>query len=145
MKSNRSYFLIKKSAFLVGIFLLIQICIFHLLTFSAFADIAHLPAELKEFWSNRLTDLKTVKPEFELGNREEKGKIVGRDVWFKGYGNVKLHGYLAEPANIKANQKLPAVLLLHGYSDYGRPSWAKRYARMGFIALAIDVRGHGKS
>jgi len=145
MKSNQSYFLIKKSTFLVGIFLLIQICTFHLLTFSAFADIAHLPADLKEFWSNRLMDLKTVKPEFELGNRGKKGKIVGRDVWFRGYGNVKLHGYLAEPANIKANQKLPAALLLHGYSDYGRPSWAERYARMGFVALAIDVRGHDKS
>ncbi|HKZ46110.1 MAG TPA: alpha/beta fold hydrolase [Thermodesulfobacteriota bacterium] len=145
MKASQAYIPVRKSAFLVVLFLLIQICNFNLLTPSAFADIAHLPAELKEFWSNRLSDLKTVKPEFELGNREKKGKIVGRGVWFRGYGNVKLHGYLAEPANIKANQKLPAVLLLHGYSDYGRPSWAKRYARMGFIALAIDVRGHGKS
>jgi cephalosporin-C deacetylase len=145
MKASQSYIPIKKSTFLVGIFLLIQICNFNLLTPSAFADIAHLPAELKEFWSNRLIDLKTVKPEFELGNREKKGKVVGRDVWFQGYGNVKLHGYLAEPANIKENQELPAVLLLHGYSDYGRPSWAERYAKMGFVALAIDVRGHGKS
>ena len=145
MKSNQSYFLIKKSAFFVGLFFLIQICNLNLLAHSAFADVSNFPPQLREFWSNRLMDLKTVKSEFELGNREEKGKIVGRGVWFRGYGNVKLHGYLAEPANIKANQKLPAVLLLHGYSDYGRPSWAERYARMGFIAFAIDVRGHGKS
>src|SRR3990167_209752 len=145
MKASQSYISVKKSTLLVGIFLLIQICNLNLLAHSAFADVSNFPPQLREFWSNRLMDLKTVKPEFELGNREEKGKIVGRGVWFRGYGNVKLHGYLAEPANIKANQKLPAVLLLHGYSDYGRPSWAERYARMGFIAFAIDVRGHGKS
>ncbi len=109
------------------------------------ADDSNLPSDFKEFWNMRLSELKSVKAGFEPDKPVSKGDIIGRDVWFMGYGNVKLHGYIVEPANVKANQKLPAVLLLHGYSDYGRPSWAERYARMGFIAFAIDVRGHGKS
>ncbi|MBI5047412.1 MAG: alpha/beta fold hydrolase [Deltaproteobacteria bacterium] len=110
-----------------------------------FADISALPHDIKNFWTGRLAELKTVRPEFELGSIMKNGKVIGKDVWFKGYGNARLHGYLAEPANINANSKLPAVLLLHGYSDYGRPSWARQYARMGFVAFAIDARGHGKS
>lgn len=109
------------------------------------ADVFSLPLELKSFWSARLSELKAVDGEFKLGDIENKGNIIGRDILLKGYGNVRLHGYLAEPADINSNKKLPAVLLLHGYSDYGRPSWARRYARMGFVAFAIDVRGHGKS
>ncbi|MBI5874419.1 MAG: alpha/beta fold hydrolase [Deltaproteobacteria bacterium] len=98
--------------------------------------------DFKEFWNKRLSELKSVQAGFEMDKPVNKGSIIGRDVWFRGYGNVKLHGYLAKPSNIK---NAPAVLLLHGYSDYGRPSWAERYARMGFVAFAIDVRGHGKS
>ena len=111
----------------------------------SYAGINNLAPELKEFWSERLNELKAVEGNFKLGNIKKKGMVAGRDVWLRGYGNVRLHGYLAEPSYLKANEKFPAVLLLHGYSDYGRPSWAERYARMGFIALAIDVRGHGKS
>lgn len=128
----------KKAVLLIlvfSLFLVSSIC----------ADVSSLPLELKIFWSARLSELKAVDGEFKLGDIEKKGNIIGRDILLKGYGNVRLHGYLAEPANINANKKLPAVLLLHGYSDYGRPSWARQYARMGFVAFAIDVRGHGKS
>ncbi|MBI3397704.1 MAG: alpha/beta fold hydrolase [Deltaproteobacteria bacterium] len=129
---------IKKSALFIPV-------LFLFFATAVYADISSLPSELRNFWSERLSELKTVDTGFEMGNILKKGKVIGRDVWFRGYGNVRLHGYLAEPVNIKANQKLPAVLLLHGYSDYGRPSWAERYARMGFVAFAIDARGHGKS
>ncbi|MBI3753594.1 MAG: alpha/beta fold hydrolase [Deltaproteobacteria bacterium] len=109
------------------------------------ADPSHLPPDLKAFWSQRLSELKDIKQGFEPGKTVKKGQIVARDIWFRGYNNVRLHGYLAEPSRIRPDQKLPAVLLLHGYSDYGRPSWAERYARMGFVVFAIDARGHGKS
>lgn len=128
----------------ITIFLTALACNFGLVQ-SVRAEVSNLPGEFKEFWNIRLSELKSVKPEFEQDRPVNKGKISGRDVRFKGYGNIKLHGYLAEPSDIKPNRKLPAVLLLHGYSDYGRPAWAERYARMGFIAFAIDARGHGKS
>ncbi|HBR17284.1 MAG: hypothetical protein A3G39_01835 [Deltaproteobacteria bacterium RIFCSPLOWO2_12_FULL_43_16] len=130
----------KKTVLLILVFPL-------LLVSSICADVFSLPLELKSFWSARLSELKAVDGEFEIEMRGtvKKGDVVGRNVWFKGYDNIELHGYFAQPVGVSPNQKLPAVLLLHGYSDYGRPSWAERYARMGFIALAIDMRGHGKS
>lgn len=123
-------------------FLLVQVCSPSLLVPNVYADVSTLPHEYKEFWNMRLSELRAVQAEPELGNAIKRDGVIGRDVWFRGYGNVRLHGYLAKPSNIK---NAPAVLLLHGYSDYGRPSWAERYARMGFIAFAIDARGHGKS
>ncbi|MEK6599805.1 MAG: alpha/beta fold hydrolase [Deltaproteobacteria bacterium] len=130
------------SSVLILFFLLVQVCNLNLLIPNVYADVSSLPVEYKEFWNTRLSELKAVQAEPELGNAIKRDGVVGRDVWFRGYGNVRLHGYLAKPSNIK---NAPAVLLLHGYSDYGRPSWAERYAKMGFIAFAIDVRGHGKS
>jgi len=126
-------------------FLLVQVCSLNIFVPNGYADFSALPVEYKEFWNMRLSELKSVKTGFETGKPVNKGKIIGKDIWFMGYGNVRLHGYLAEPSEIKPNQKSPAVLLLHGYSDYGRPLWAERYAKMGFIAFAIDFRGHGKS
>ncbi len=146
MQSN-IHFMYKKtiSSVFVLFFLLIQVCSLNLFTPNVYADVSNFPAKYKEFWNTRLSELEAVQAELELGNAIKRDGVVGRDVWFRGYGNVRLHGYFAEPSHIKPNQKLPAVLLLHGYSDYGRPSWAERYAKMGFIAFAIDVRGHGKS
>ncbi|MBI5894120.1 MAG: alpha/beta fold hydrolase [Deltaproteobacteria bacterium] len=118
---------------------------FSLLANPAYADISDLPSELKDFWAARLSELKSIDADFKVLDTRDHNNIAVSDVWFKGYGNIKLHGYLAKPSQIKSGQKLPAVLLLHGYSDYGRPGWADRYARMGFIAFAIDFRGHGLS
>lgn len=145
MKLNNSP-IHKRRASRLFILIFLPVLIYNLsLASNSCAEVSNLPPDFKEFWNERLSELKSVQAGFEMDKPVNKGSIIGRDVWFRGYNNVRLHGYLAEPVNIKANQKLPAVLLLHGYSDYGRPSWAERYARMGFVAFAIDVRGHGKS
>jgi len=71
----------------------------------------------------RLSELRAVQAEPELGNAIKRDGVIGRDVWFRGYGNVRLHGHLAKPSY---NNDAPAGLLFDGYAQYGTASWAER-------------------
>lgn len=73
------------------------------------------------------------------------GKTVGIAL-----GDLTMHGVLYYPPEFdpKSSQKLPAVILLHGWSPYGTRAGepytyvAKEYADDGgFIALAVTMRG----
>lgn len=64
-------------------------------------------------------------------------EIEARDVKFKSDG-VEVGGYLARP---KTTQALPGLLLIHewwGLSDHIKDV-ARRYAREGFVTLAVDL------
>jgi dienelactone hydrolase len=60
-------------------------------------------------------------------------------------GGVTMNGYVAYDANIKG--KRPAVLVVHewwGLNDYAR-SRARQLAELGYIAMAVDMYGSGKT
>ena len=58
---------------------------------------------------------------------------------------VTMNGYVAYDANLKG--KRPAVLVVHewwGLNDYAK-SRARQLAEMGYIAMAVDMYGNGKT
>lgn len=60
-------------------------------------------------------------------------------------GGVTMNGYVAYDENIKG--KRPAVLVVHewwGLNDYAR-SRARQLAELGYIAMAVDMYGNGKT
>jgi dienelactone hydrolase len=60
-------------------------------------------------------------------------------------GDVELHGYLAYDKAVSA--KRPAVLVVHewwGLNDHAR-SKAEALAKAGYVALALDMYGEGKT
>lgn len=60
-------------------------------------------------------------------------------------GDVTMKGFLAYP-DVR-NRKSPAVLVVHewwGHNDYAR-NRAKQLAKMGYVALAVDMYGDGKT
>ncbi len=70
--------------------------------------------------------------------------IVGEEVSYAA-DSVTMKGYLAYDANQKG--KRPAVLVVHewwGHNDYARRR-ATMLAEMGYIALAVDMYGDGKT
>ncbi len=70
------------------------------------------------------------------------GKVVGREVAYRS-GDTLLKGYLAQDSSVKG--KRPAVLVVHewwGLNDYARRR-ARMLARMGYVALAVDMYGNG--
>jgi dienelactone hydrolase len=58
---------------------------------------------------------------------------------------VTMNGYVVYDANLKGKQ--PAVLVVHewwGLNDYTK-SRARQLAEMGYIAMAVDIYGNGKT
>ena len=60
---------------------------------------------------------------------------------------VKLHGEVFTPANAKADQALPAVVMAHGWGGTaaGLRNDAADIARAGYYVLTFDYRGWGES
>lgn len=66
------------------------------------------------------------------------------DIDIQSRDGLKLHGYYIQ--NDKPSNKI--VICLHGYTSRAMnecPSFAKAYVNMGYSALMIDNRAHGKS
>jgi len=55
---------------------------------------------------------------------------------------TRVFAYYAEPEKIDG--KLPAVVLVHGGGGTAFPEWASLWAKRGYIALAMDLAGHGE-
>ncbi len=71
-------------------------------------------------------------------------KISGREVEYR-VGETVFKGYLAENPALKG--KRPAVLVVHewwGHNEYARKR-ARMLAEMGYVALAVDMFGDGKT
>ncbi|MEM8954650.1 MAG: dienelactone hydrolase family protein [Verrucomicrobiota bacterium] len=71
-------------------------------------------------------------------------EIVGKDVSYEGDG-IKMEGYLAYDDTVEG--KRPGILVVHewwGHNDYARKR-ADMLAEMGYIALAVDMYGDGKT
>lgn len=85
---------------------------------------------------------KSDKP--NAATKEGLKNVVGEEVSYTA-DNVTMKGYLAYDANQKG--KRPAVLVVHewwGHNDYARKR-ATMLAEMGYIALAVDMYGDGKT
>jgi dienelactone hydrolase len=55
---------------------------------------------------------------------------------------TRVFAYYAEPEKIDG--KLPAMVLVHGGGGTAFPEWAKLWAKRGYIAIAMDLAGHGE-
>lgn len=102
--------------------------------------------KFKTFWKKMYANLQkerlqyTIKPLYN----DKANKIETYDLTLSSYDGLKLKGYFAIPYGVKG-KKYPGVLLLHGYGSFGTPGWAHFFARRGYGALSIDLRGHGRS
>jgi dienelactone hydrolase len=54
---------------------------------------------------------------------------------------TRVFAYLARPE--KRDGKLPAMVLVHGGGGTAFREWAELWARRGYVALAMDLAGHG--
>lgn len=71
-------------------------------------------------------------------------KVVGEEVTYSA-DNVNMKGYLAYDANQQG--KRPGILVVHewwGHNDYARHR-ADMLAELGYVALAVDMYGDGKT
>lgn len=82
----------------------------------------------------------SIAPKAEWG--KEEGSL--REVFFTGepyQGQpTRVFAYYARP---EGDGPFPAMVLLHGGGGKAFPEWAKLWAARGYVALAIDLAGHG--
>ena len=102
--------------------------------------------KFKKFWRGMYKNLRKEKVLYTLKPlyNDRINKIETYDLTLTSYDGLQLKGYFAIPYGVKG-KKYPGVLLLHGYGSYGTPGWAHFFARRGYGALSIDLRGHGRS
>jgi dienelactone hydrolase len=55
---------------------------------------------------------------------------------------TRVFAYYAEPAKVEG--KLPAMVLVHGGGGTAFSEWAQLWAKRGYIAIAMDLAGHGE-
>ncbi len=71
-------------------------------------------------------------------------KITSKEITYK-VGDQSFKGFVAKPKKIEGTT--PGVIVVHewwGHNDYARMR-AKKLAELGFVALAIDMYGDGKT
>ncbi len=102
--------------------------------------------KFKKFWHGMYGRLRKEKVVYSIKPlyNDKINKIKTYDLTLTSYDGLRLKGYFAIPYGIKG-EKYPGVLLLHGYGSFGTPGWAHFFARRGYAALSIDLRGHGRS
>jgi dienelactone hydrolase len=75
----------------------------------------------------------------------EAGKGLVRPLYYAGepFGGkpTRIFAYLARPA--KLDGKAPAMVLVHGGGGKAFRQWAELWAKRGYVALAMDLAGHG--
>ena len=79
-----------------------------------------------------------------MGAGVVSAELVTKEVEYDG-GGVKMKGYLAYDGAVAG--KRPAVLVVHewwGHNEYARKR-ADMLAEMGYVALAVDMYGDGKT
>jgi len=70
-----------------------------------------------------------------------------KDITFNSKG-LKCGGWLYAPDDIDTNQKVPTIIMAHGFSavkEQALPGYAERFAEAGFVTLLFDYRFFGSS
>ena len=66
-------------------------------------------------------------------------------IWSEG---VRLAGDIYKPKNLQPGEKLPGLLLVHGWGGtkaHLNRAYAPQFARLGFVVLTFDFKGWGES
>ncbi len=56
---------------------------------------------------------------------------------------TRVFAYLGRPAAVPGSPRHPAMVLVHGGGGTAFKDWAEHWAKRGYVALAMDLAGHG--
>ena len=81
------------------------------------------------------------------GFNSDWGKVDVRDVYYPNSEGGIIHAQLFVPKNASSADPLPAILNMHGGSDYLQTvsNYSIELARRGYVVLAVDAYGSGWS
>ncbi len=81
------------------------------------------------------------------GFNSDWGKVTIQDVYYPNSEGGMLHGQLFVPKGISSAEPTPAILNMHGGSDYLQTvsNYTIELARRGYVVLTVDAYGSGSS
>ena len=96
--------------------------------------------------ANRFTgswDMRALRQVPKVTTIKQEGRLTA--LYYEGepyqQKPTRVLAYLARPAT--AEGKLPAMVLVHGGGGTAFKEWAELWAKRGYIAIAMDLAGHG--
>ncbi len=99
--------------------------------------------DFETFWSKTIAESKEQKLNAELIPVDYPIDVVKVfDLYFDGFKNSRIYGRYVLPQNANIDNKVPAVVMYHGY-NYNNIviSNVLHYTLMGYAVLMLDVRG----
>ncbi|MBQ9710488.1 MAG: acetylxylan esterase, partial [Clostridia bacterium] len=91
-------------------------------------------------YANELWNKPEVEYDSTLDFGDVKGIYITSPVTYNGKP-TKIMGYIGFPAGASAQDKCPAVVLVHGGGGTAFPDWVKLWNDRGYAAIAIDTEG----
>ncbi len=81
------------------------------------------------------------------GFNSDWGKVKIQDVYYPNSEGGMIHGQLFVPKNVSSSNPAPAILNMHGGSDYLQTvtNYTIELARRGYVVLTVDAYGSGES
>jgi cephalosporin-C deacetylase-like acetyl esterase len=95
-----------------------------------------------------LWDVKGINevPKYKVVSRDSTLGIIYKGLNYKGK-TQNVFAYYATPGtlagNVALDRQLPAVVLVHGGGGTAFKEWAIMWAKKGYAAIAMDLRGNG--
>ena len=91
-------------------------------------------------YANELWQTPEVEYDSSLDCGDVKGIYITSPVTYKGKP-TKIMGYIGFPSDATAQDKCPAIVLVHGGGGTAFPDWVKLWNDRGYAAIAIDTEG----
>jgi cephalosporin-C deacetylase len=108
-----------------------------------YKGISPCPEDLDLFWDESLKELDRYNWEIRLEQSDFQAPYADCfDLFFTGYGNVKVHAKFLRPKCIES--VCPAIIQFHGYKG-ASGDWSDmlKYVAAGFSVASLDCRGQG--
>lgn len=108
-----------------------------------YCGITPKPQDFEKYWEKAVREMCAVIPDVEMKPAEfQAAGAECYDMYFTGVNGARIYVKHIRPKGVK--EKMPAVLIFHGYTlDSGDWSSKLGYAAAGYAVFAMDVRGQG--
>ncbi|GHV03533.1 acetylxylan esterase [Clostridia bacterium] len=104
------------------------------------------PADFDAYWEKGLKEVAVtpLKMQTAKAQKIEPRNAECYDLYFNSVKNSRIHCWYTRPSAVKRGEKLPVLLIFHGYSGHAGPFVDKlAWTGQGYIVLAMDCRGQG--
>ncbi len=102
-----------------------------------------MPSDFDEYWTRAVREMKETDMNVSLTEADfQCPNVKCYDLYYTGVGGARIYAKYLRPE--KVVDKIPAVIIFHGYSDSSGDWFDKlSFVQAGFAVFSMDCRGQG--